>query len=493
MDADKGVLNTFVYVKDGLDPAYTFDTPTAPAVLDQKGCAYTPRVLGVRVGQAIEVVNSDPTLHNVHALPMTNREFNHGQPRQNTRLSEVFTTPEVMVRFKCDVHGWMAAWVGVVAHPYFAVSDEKGEFKLPGLPPGSFTLEAWHEKLGKQTAQVDRTEPDAIGPIAFTALPQSNEVTDLTLPRAHTKVDDLVLLTKIRLNALVVATTAGGYYMAAPPSINVASLLVTCLGTALVASGASAFNQVDERDLDRLMVRTRLRPLADGRMGAGEGRAIAGIFAIAGLLILWFGANAIAALVAPPTLLSYTLIYTPLKRRSSLDVVSAVPRALPPLIGWCAARGDVGGAVTAGMLANPAPWALFLLMFLAAAALPRDRLDLPRRLRARESSDAAGRRSRWTQHRSPGRALGGDAHPDQRTAVPPQHDRPGLRGVRARVGTRDACAGVPLHDPALERKCPRAIPGLDHVPPTALDSHGGRQDLGQGRGQCHQSSPVCPT
>ena len=167
VSADKGVKNAFVYVKDGLDAAYTFETPTAPAELDQKGCLYTPRVLGVRVGQAIEIVNSDPTMHNVHALPMANREFNHGQPKQNTRLSEVFTTPEVMVRFKCDVHSWMAAWVGVVPHPYFAVTDEKGEFKLPGLPPGSYTLEAWHERLGKQTAQVS-IAPNQTQPVAIT-------------------------------------------------------------------------------------------------------------------------------------------------------------------------------------------------------------------------------------------------------------------------------------------------------------------------------------
>jgi heme o synthase len=193
----------------------------------------------------------------------------------------------------------------------------------------------------------------------------SNNVTDLTLPRAHTKADDLVVLTKLRLNALVVATTAGGYYMASPASVDMASLLVTCLGTALVAGGAAAFNQVDERDLDRLMVRTRQRPVAEGRMSAGEGRAIAAIFAVAGLIILWFGTNAIAALVALATLLSYTVIYTPLKRRSSLStVVGAVPGALPPLIGWCAAQGGHGGPVTAGVLANAAPWALFLLMFL---------------------------------------------------------------------------------------------------------------------------------
>ncbi len=152
--ADKSVANAFVYVKDGLDPAYAFDVPTEPAVLDQKGCIYTPRVLGVRVGQAIGIVNSDPTMHNVHALPMNNREFNHGQPKQFTKVTEVFTVPEVMVRFKCDVHSWMAAYVGVLPHPYFAVTDAAGAFTLPRLPPGRYTLEAWHEKLGRQTADV---------------------------------------------------------------------------------------------------------------------------------------------------------------------------------------------------------------------------------------------------------------------------------------------------------------------------------------------------
>lgn len=181
-------------------------------------------------------------------------------------------------------------------------------------------------------------------------------MTDLTLPRAHTKLDDLVLLTKIRLNSLVVATTAGGYYMATPVHVDLASLLVTCLGTALVASGAAAFNQVDERDLDRLMIRTRQRPIADGRMSPAEGRTIAGIFAVSGLIILWFGSTTSAAIVALTTLLSYVLLYTPLKRKSSLStVVGAIPGALPPIIGWAAA----GGA-----LSRPAPWSLFLLMFL---------------------------------------------------------------------------------------------------------------------------------
>lgn len=152
--ADGAVRSVFVWVKDGLDPEYAFETPTTPVVIDQKGCVYTPRVVGVRVGQPIEVVNSDPTLHNVHALPMVNQEFNQGQPVQYSKLSRTFTAPEVMVRFKCDVHSWMAAWVGVVAHPYFAVTGADGSFQLPNLPPGTYTLEAWHEKLGPKTAKV---------------------------------------------------------------------------------------------------------------------------------------------------------------------------------------------------------------------------------------------------------------------------------------------------------------------------------------------------
>ena len=116
-------------------------------------------------------------------------------------------------------------------------------------------------------------------------------MTDLTLPRAHTKLDDLVLLTKIRLNALVVATTAGGYYMAARAAIDPAALVTTCLGTALVASGAAAMNQVYERDTDRLMRRTQVRPVADGRMGPGEALVIAGVLSTAGLIVLVLAAS----------------------------------------------------------------------------------------------------------------------------------------------------------------------------------------------------------
>jgi plastocyanin len=170
-----GLQNVYVHVLTGLDPEYGFDVPTSPAVLDQKGCVYTPRVIGVRAGQPIEIVNSDPTLHNVHAIPMKNGEFNKGQPVQGMREKQVFTVPEVMVRFKCDVHGWMAAWVGVSAHPFFAVTDADGRFEIKGLPPGTYTIEAWHEKFGRQTGDVviAPNQPQTLS-LTFTAAPSGS-------------------------------------------------------------------------------------------------------------------------------------------------------------------------------------------------------------------------------------------------------------------------------------------------------------------------------
>jgi plastocyanin len=149
-----GLKNVFVHVKDGLDPELGFDAPTTPVVLDQKGCVYTPRVVGVMVGQALEVRNSDATMHNVHALPTKNQEFNRAQMMAGIKNTEVFTVPEVMVRFMCNVHNWMASYVGVVAHPYFAVTDADGRFEIKGLPPGTYTIEAWHEKFGTQEQRV---------------------------------------------------------------------------------------------------------------------------------------------------------------------------------------------------------------------------------------------------------------------------------------------------------------------------------------------------
>jgi plastocyanin len=149
----KTLGNVFVYVKDGLGN-YTYDAPTTTAKIDQQNCRYHPHVFGMRVGQSLEILNSDPTLHNIHALPKGNAEFNTGQPIQGMKTTHTFTAKEVMVPFKCDVHGWMNAYVGVLDHPYYAVTDKDGKFELKDVPPGTYTIEAWHEKLGAQTTSV---------------------------------------------------------------------------------------------------------------------------------------------------------------------------------------------------------------------------------------------------------------------------------------------------------------------------------------------------
>ena len=159
---DNGALkNVFVYIKDGLGNKYIFDTPTEAVKLDQKGCHYTPHVLGIRVTQPLKVINSDNTMHNIHGMPEANREFNFGQMVAGLKNTVTFTTPEVMIPFKCDVHSWMNAYVGVVNHPYFAVSGNGGKFELKTIPPGTYTIEAVHEKLGRQTQTVTLGEKDS--------------------------------------------------------------------------------------------------------------------------------------------------------------------------------------------------------------------------------------------------------------------------------------------------------------------------------------------
>ena len=159
--ADGAIQNAFVYIKDTLAD-YTFDVPTAPVVLDQVGCRYAPRIFGVRVGQPVEMVNSDATLHNVHAMPMVNQEFNRGMPKQHSRMTQIFTAPEQMVRFKCDLHAWMNAYGGVMPHPFFAVTGADGAFSLKGIPPGKYDLAVWHEKLGNATQQIEITNSQTV-------------------------------------------------------------------------------------------------------------------------------------------------------------------------------------------------------------------------------------------------------------------------------------------------------------------------------------------
>jgi plastocyanin len=157
---DGGLDNVFVHVKDGLG-SYWFDTPAEPVKLDQSACRYTPHVFGVRVGQPIEISNSDNTLHNVHALASENREFNFGQPVAGMKNTHAFSKPEVMITFKCDVHSWMNSYAGVVAHPYFAVTANGGRFELRDVPAGTYTIETWHEKLGTQTQSVTIGEKES--------------------------------------------------------------------------------------------------------------------------------------------------------------------------------------------------------------------------------------------------------------------------------------------------------------------------------------------
>ena len=154
---DGRLANVVVRVKfaDGQAPPAAAP-PTAPAVLDQKGCQYRPHVLAVMVGQPLVVSNSDAFLHNVHALSFANPAFNFGQPtRDPGRIIPALKAPEVF-KVKCDVHPWMGAYVHVIDHPFFAVTKEDGTYAIPGgLPDGTYTLVAWHEKLGEKQVTVE--------------------------------------------------------------------------------------------------------------------------------------------------------------------------------------------------------------------------------------------------------------------------------------------------------------------------------------------------
>ena len=150
--SDQGQLaDVFVYVKDGVQGSYP--APTTPVVLTQKGCWYTPHVFGIQPGQPLEVVNEDATMHNVNAKPKASTPFNLAQPKP-MKSTKTFSKPEVPVPFKCNVHPWMNAYAGVVAHPFFAVSSADGAFTISGLPAGTYTVEAWQEKFGVQSQSV---------------------------------------------------------------------------------------------------------------------------------------------------------------------------------------------------------------------------------------------------------------------------------------------------------------------------------------------------
>jgi plastocyanin len=164
--ADGKLANAFVYIKEGIadwpEPA-----STTPVALDQSGCMYAPRVIGVQVGQPVQFVNSDPVMHNIHGMGDANG-FNAGMPGKDQRITRKFETPEVMLKMKCDVHPWMTAYIGVVPHPYFAVTGAKGEFTFERVPPGDYVIEAWHEVYGTQQVKVTLTpKGEAKAELAF--------------------------------------------------------------------------------------------------------------------------------------------------------------------------------------------------------------------------------------------------------------------------------------------------------------------------------------
>ncbi len=149
--------NVFVYVKEGAKGP--FAAPTTPVTLDQKGCWYVPHVFGIQVNQPLDIVNSDPTLHNVNAKPAVNQPFNLAQPSdKGPKMTKKFTKPELAIPFKCNVHPWMKAYGHVLEHPFFSVSGGDGTFAITGLPAGTYVVEAWHEKYGTQTQTVSVSE-----------------------------------------------------------------------------------------------------------------------------------------------------------------------------------------------------------------------------------------------------------------------------------------------------------------------------------------------
>jgi hypothetical protein len=159
IDQAGGIANVIVYVKSGLGEQ-AWPAPTDRPKIDQRGCVYTPHVIGVRVDQEIEISSADPTLHNVNARTSQNAPFNVALPGADQKIHRSFNKPEVAVKLKCDIHPWMSAYVGVFDHPFFAVTGADGRYVLPSLPGGQYVIEAWHESLGTRSVKIEVDDKD---------------------------------------------------------------------------------------------------------------------------------------------------------------------------------------------------------------------------------------------------------------------------------------------------------------------------------------------
>ena len=150
--ADKGVKNVVVNLGDPKDGKKMTVPPKNPAI-DQNGCRFVPRIQIIPAGASVDIINDDGILHNIHTWSKDNPSFNKAQPKFKKVMTEKFDKPEIF-RISCDVHSWMTGWLIIAGHPYYALSDNAGSFKIADVPAGTYTLEYWHEKLGKQTKQV---------------------------------------------------------------------------------------------------------------------------------------------------------------------------------------------------------------------------------------------------------------------------------------------------------------------------------------------------
>jgi plastocyanin len=150
---DRSLQYVFVYVKGGLG-SNSYAPPKEPVVLEQKGCMFVPHVLGLQIGQPLRIINSDPTTHNVHPFSLNNREWNKSMLPGTGPVEQKFTHEEIMIPVKCNVHPWMKGYIGVLRHPFFATTGKDGTYEIRGMPPGEYTIEAWHEILGSVTQEI---------------------------------------------------------------------------------------------------------------------------------------------------------------------------------------------------------------------------------------------------------------------------------------------------------------------------------------------------